>query len=65
MLASERGNVVREQALAELPRQGLGAWDRRTQQGFLRNLVVREGRRTGGAPGARSSRRPASSTPTR
>ena len=27
--------------------QGLGAWDRRTQQGFLRNLVVREGRRTG------------------
>jgi 23S rRNA (uracil1939-C5)-methyltransferase len=47
MLASERGNAVREQAVAELRRQGLGAWDRRTQQGFLRNLVVREGRRTG------------------
>jgi 23S rRNA (uracil1939-C5)-methyltransferase len=46
-LASERSNAVREQALAELRRQGLGAWDRRTQQGFLRNLVVREGRRTG------------------
>jgi 23S rRNA (uracil1939-C5)-methyltransferase len=47
MLASERGNAAREQVLAELRRQGLGAWDRRTQQGFLRNLVVREGRRTG------------------
>ena len=47
MLASERSNAAREQALAELRRQGLGAWDRRTQQGFLRNLVVREGRRTG------------------
>jgi 23S rRNA (uracil1939-C5)-methyltransferase len=46
-LASARGNAVREQALAELRRQGLSAWDRRTQQGFLRNLVVREGRRTG------------------
>jgi 23S rRNA (uracil1939-C5)-methyltransferase len=47
MLASERGNAAREQVLAELRRQGLGAWDRVTQQGFLRNLVVREGRRTG------------------
>ena len=27
--------------------QGLEPWDRRTHQGFLRNLVVREGRRTG------------------
>ena len=47
MLASERSNVVREQVLAFCRDQGLGAWDRRTQQGFLRNLVVREGRRTG------------------
>ena len=47
LLASERSNAAREQVLAELRRQGLGAWDRRTQQGFLRNLVVREGRRTG------------------
>jgi 23S rRNA (uracil1939-C5)-methyltransferase len=27
--------------------QGLSAWDRREQIGFLRNLVIREGRRTG------------------
>src|SRR4051812_9540397 len=47
MLASGRGDAAREQVLAELRRQGLGAWDRRTQRGFLRNLVVREGRRTG------------------
>jgi 23S rRNA (uracil1939-C5)-methyltransferase len=33
--------------LAECRRQGLGAWDRREQRGFLRNLVVREGRNTG------------------
>jgi 23S rRNA (uracil1939-C5)-methyltransferase len=47
LLASERGNVAREQVLAFCRRQGLGAWDRRDQRGFLRNLVVREGRRTG------------------
>ncbi len=47
MLASERSNAAREQVLAFCREQGLGAWDRRTQQGFLRNLVVREGRRTG------------------
>ena len=47
MLASERGNVLREQVLAFCRAQGLSAWDRRDQQGFLRNLVVREGRRTG------------------
>ncbi|HYH87863.1 MAG TPA: 23S rRNA (uracil(1939)-C(5))-methyltransferase RlmD [Solirubrobacteraceae bacterium] len=46
-LASERSNTVREQVLAFCRDQGLGAWDRRSQQGFLRNLVVREGRRTG------------------
>ena len=28
-------------------RTGCRAWDRRAQEGFLRNLVVREGRRTG------------------
>jgi 23S rRNA (uracil1939-C5)-methyltransferase len=47
MLASERSNAVREQVLAFCRDQGLGAWDRRDQQGFLRNLVVREGRRSG------------------
>jgi 23S rRNA (uracil1939-C5)-methyltransferase len=47
LLASERGNVAREQVLEWARAQGLEAWDRRTQDGFLRNLVVREGRRTG------------------
>ena len=47
MLASERGNVAREQVLAWAREQGLSAWDRREQRGLLRNLVVREGRRTG------------------
>jgi 23S rRNA (uracil1939-C5)-methyltransferase len=46
-LASERGNEAREQVLAWCRREGLTAWDRREQRGFLRNLVVREGRRTG------------------
>jgi 23S rRNA (uracil1939-C5)-methyltransferase len=47
LLASERSNEVREQVLAWARAQGLGAWDRREQRGLLRNLVVREGRRTG------------------
>ncbi len=46
-LASERGNELREQVLAFCREQGLQAWDRREHKGFLRNLVVREGRRTG------------------
>jgi 23S rRNA (uracil1939-C5)-methyltransferase len=46
-LASERSNAVREQVLAFCRSQGFTAWDRRDQRGFLRNLVVREGRRTG------------------
>ena len=33
--------------LAWAREQGLSAWDRRDQRGLLRNLVVREGRRTG------------------
>jgi 23S rRNA (uracil1939-C5)-methyltransferase len=47
LLASERSNAVREQVLAWCRAQGLSAWDRRDQVGLLRNLVVREGRRTG------------------
>jgi 23S rRNA (uracil1939-C5)-methyltransferase len=47
LLASERSNAVREQVLAWCRAQGLSAWDRRDQHGLLRNLVVREGRRTG------------------
>jgi 23S rRNA (uracil1939-C5)-methyltransferase len=46
-LASERGNearnAVREWARAE----SIPAFDRRSQRGVLRNLAVREGRRTG------------------
>jgi 23S rRNA (uracil1939-C5)-methyltransferase len=47
MLASEAGNKAREEVVAWCRAQDLGAYDRRTSQGFLRNLVVREGRRTG------------------
>jgi 23S rRNA (uracil1939-C5)-methyltransferase len=44
-LVSERVNELRQQVLAFC--RGYGAWDRRDQRGFLRNLVIREGRRTG------------------
>ena len=47
MLASERNNAVRNLVRDWCAAQGLAAYDRRTQTGFLRNLVVREGRRTG------------------
>jgi 23S rRNA (uracil1939-C5)-methyltransferase len=47
VLASERVDAVRD-AVAEWCRaEGLSAWDRTDGGGFLRNLVVREGRRTG------------------
>src|SRR5215207_8958394 len=47
LLASERGDDARRAVLAWCRAEGLGAYDRRSQTGFLRNLVVREGRRTG------------------
>jgi 23S rRNA (uracil1939-C5)-methyltransferase len=47
LLASERGNDARRAVLDWCRTQGLEAYDRRSQTGFLRNLVVREGRRTG------------------
>jgi 23S rRNA (uracil1939-C5)-methyltransferase len=47
LLASERGNEAREAVLAWARDQGLTAFDRRSRTGLLRNLVVREGRRTG------------------
>src|SRR4051794_35218604 len=47
ILASEAINGVRERVKAWCREQGLSAYDRRSQQGFLRNLVVREGRRSG------------------
>jgi 23S rRNA (uracil1939-C5)-methyltransferase len=47
LLVSERVNEMRRDVLAFARERGLTAWDRRTQEGFLRNLVIREGRRTG------------------
>jgi 23S rRNA (uracil1939-C5)-methyltransferase len=47
LLASERGNAARRAALQWCRDRGLSAYDRRAQEGLLRNLVVREGRRTG------------------
>jgi 23S rRNA (uracil1939-C5)-methyltransferase len=47
LLASERGNAAREQVLAWARAHELRAHDRRSGEGILRNLVVREGRRTG------------------
>ena len=49
ILASVRINEVREAVKAWCRQEGLTAWDRETQTGVLRNLVVREGRRTGQA----------------
>jgi 23S rRNA (uracil1939-C5)-methyltransferase len=46
-LASERGNELRNTVLEVCREAGLRPWDRRTQKGFLRNLVVREGAATG------------------
>ena len=47
LLASEAGNRVRREMLDFCRAQGLRAIDRRARSGFLRNLVVREGRRSG------------------
>ncbi len=47
LLASERSNAARHAALDWCRAQGLQAYDRRAGTGLLRNLVVREGRRTG------------------
>jgi 23S rRNA (uracil1939-C5)-methyltransferase len=47
ILASERINEVREAVRTWCREEGLDAWDRDDQLGLLRNLVVREGRRTG------------------
>jgi 23S rRNA (uracil1939-C5)-methyltransferase len=47
ILASERVDELREAVKAWCREEGLSTWDRRDQQGLLRNLVVREGRRTG------------------
>jgi 23S rRNA (uracil1939-C5)-methyltransferase len=46
-LASEPANEARERIAGWCRQQQLSAYDRRSGEGFLRNLVVREGRRTG------------------
>jgi 23S rRNA (uracil1939-C5)-methyltransferase len=47
LLASEAGNRARAAVLEWCRAQNLEAFDRRERTGFLRNLVVREGRRSG------------------
>jgi 23S rRNA (uracil1939-C5)-methyltransferase len=47
VLASERIDALRERVKAWCRQEGLTVYDRRDQAGFLRNLVVREGRRGG------------------
>jgi 23S rRNA (uracil1939-C5)-methyltransferase len=47
LLASERNNAVRNRVRDWARREGVPAYDRQTGSGVLRNLVVREGRRTG------------------
>ena len=47
VLASEEIDAVRNAAREWAREEGLSAWDRRSGAGFLRNLVIREGRRSG------------------
>jgi 23S rRNA (uracil1939-C5)-methyltransferase len=46
-LASERNNLRRNELRAWARDSGLPAYDRRAREGVLRNLIIREGRRTG------------------
>ena len=47
LLASERGNAARNEVREWARQESVPAYDRRTHEGVLRNLVVREGRRSG------------------
>jgi 23S rRNA (uracil1939-C5)-methyltransferase len=47
LLASEQNNAARNRVREWAGHQGIPAYEKREQQGVLRNLVVREGRRTG------------------
>ncbi|HEY7967662.1 MAG TPA: 23S rRNA (uracil(1939)-C(5))-methyltransferase RlmD [Solirubrobacteraceae bacterium] len=47
LLASQASNRARKEVIEFCRERGLTAFDRRTREGFLRNLVVREGRRSG------------------
>ena len=46
-LASEAGNAARNEVRDWARLESIAAYDRRAREGVLRNLVVREGRRTG------------------
>jgi len=46
-LASDNGNAVRNRVAAWAREERLAAYDQGTQEGYLRHLVVREGRNTG------------------
>jgi 23S rRNA (uracil1939-C5)-methyltransferase len=46
-LASEAGNAARDKVREWARLESVAAFDRRAKRGILRNLVVREGRRTG------------------
>jgi len=46
-LASEAGNAARNAVREWARAEAIPAWDRRAERGVLRNLAVREGRRTG------------------
>ena len=48
-LTTDLGNAVREAVDAWARAEGLQAYDQRTHEGYLRHLVVREGRNTGQA----------------
>ncbi|MEO8291369.1 MAG: 23S rRNA (uracil(1939)-C(5))-methyltransferase RlmD [Gaiellaceae bacterium] len=48
-LTTDLGNAIRNAVKAWANEQGLAAYDQETQQGYLRHLVVREGRNTGQA----------------
>ena len=63
MLASERSNAVRNLVRDWCAQRGPGRrWTAAPATGFLRNLVVREGRRTGELRSASSRQRASSST---
>jgi 23S rRNA (uracil1939-C5)-methyltransferase len=47
LLASERGNAARNEVRDWARLESIPAYDRRARRGVLRNLIVREGRRTG------------------
>ena len=47
LLASERNNAARNEIREWVTREGVPAFDKASRAGILRNLIVREGRRTG------------------